>query len=289
VLRDFTLWDPVSTREALDLLCRHGDGAAVLAGGTDLLVRMKKGFRRPQALVNLKGIRELCGVTLADDRLSLGSLVTLSELGKSPLVGKYAPVLAQTGRRMASVQIRNLATVGGNICNASPAADLGPPLTVLDAAVKIGGPAGGRELKVADFLTGPGANALAPGELVTALSVPRPGPGERAVYLKYSLRRAHDIALAGAAVWVRLADGIIAGVRIALGAVGPTVLRAYDAEDSLRGAAADRADAARAGRLAALAARPIDDVRAGAAYRREITGVLVARALEQVLAGGEEV
>jgi len=284
-MRHFTLWDPVSTSEALGLLRHHGDDAVALAGGTDLLVRLKRGLSRPGNLVNLKGIAELTGIRLAAGRLYLGPLVKLAELAQSPLVDQYVPVLAQTAGQMASVQIRNLATVGGNICNASPAADLGPPLVALDASLQKSGPHGQRELKVADFLTGPGMTTLRPGELVTGVTIPLPGPGQKAVYLKYSLRRAHDIALAGAAVWLACRGGIIEECRIALGAVGPTVLRAYAAEESLRGCPQDRADLAGAGRLACEAARPIDDVRAGAAYRREITGVLVTRALEQCLVG----
>jgi len=285
---DFTLYDPVSISEALDLLRRHGDGALPLAGGTDLLVRIKKGLVRPRVLVNLKGIAALDGMRMEGGRVSLGPLVTLAAVAKSPVLREHVPVLVETAGRMASVQIRNLATVGGNIGNASPAADLGPPLAALDAAVQVSGAGGVREAKVADFLTGPGVCARAPDELITGVSVPACGPGERAVYLKYSLRRAHDIALVGVAVWLRLADGIIEDCRIALGAVGPTVVRAREAENALRGASVAGVPLAEAGELAAAAARPIDDVRAKAAYRREITRVLVARALARALTGKGE-
>jgi len=281
---DFTLCDPASIGEALDLLHSHGDGALPLAGGTDLLVRIKKGILTPRVLVNLKGIVTLTGIRQEGGRISLGPLVTLAEMARSPILRQHVPVLAETAGQMGSVQVRNLATVGGNIGNASPAADLAPPLTVLDATVQVTGARGARESKAADFLVGPGVCARSPDELITGLSVPVPGPGERAVYLKYSLRRAHDIALVGVAVWVRLADGIIADCRIALGAVGPTVLRAREAEGLLRGVRAAAAGLNQAGELAAAATRPIDDVRAGAAYRREITRVLVARALIRVLA-----
>jgi CO/xanthine dehydrogenase FAD-binding subunit len=283
----FAYHRPTTVAEACLLLAREPE-AAILAGGTDLMVHLRQPWRerRPPAVVNLKRIPELARVEMSDRVIRLGALVSLSALEAHPVIGREYPVLPFTARYMGSPAVRNLATVGGNLCNASPAADLSPVLLTLDAEVGIAGPAGERRLALADFFRGPGVTVLGPGELLSWLEIPRKHATWRVRYERLDVRRAMDIAIVGVALALRLEpDGLVAEARVALGAVAPTPLRVPTAEAALIGERLDEPTIARVAAACQASARPIADVRAGAEYRREMVGALVRRGLGGVAAG----
>ncbi len=234
---------------------------------------------RPPAVINVKRIPGLDRIEASARAIRLGSLTTLAALIEHPIIQAEYPVLPFTARYMGSPAIRHLATVGGNLCNASPAADLSPVLLVLDAEVGIVGPAGPRRLSLERFFRGPGQTALAEAELLAWVEFPRKHAGWTVRYERLDVRRAMDIAIAGAALALRLDGGSVAEARLALGAVAPTPRRVPAAEAALVEGGLEPAAIERVAELAMAAARPIDDVRATAEYRREMVGVLVRRAL----------
>ncbi len=277
---------PTSLPQALELLQQLDGRAQVIAGGTDLMLKMKKGALAPRAVVNIKRLPELKGISAeADGGLRIGALTTLRELTRSAPVLAHYPSLAQAAGWMASEQVRSFATIGGNLCNAAPSADLAPPLIALDAAVTLAGAAGPRQLALEEFFLGPGKTALQPGELL--LDIHLPPPAGRTLYFKQAPRAFMDIAVVGVAAGLLLQDGHCRDARIVLGAVAPTPLRVHQAEAALRGRSlagrGQRAAAfAEAAGLAAEACAPIDDVRSSAWYRRQMVQVVTRRALEQL-------
>jgi len=277
----FAYHRPASLAEACRILAAE-PGAVVLAGGTDVLVHLRQPWRgqRPTAVVSIRRIPELQGITVTAHAVRLGALVTLTELMAHPVVAREFPVLPFTARYMGSPAIRNLATVGGNLCNASPAADLPPVLLTLDAEVGIVGLRGERRLPLEAFFRGPGQTALGAGELLAWVEFPR--RPRRIAYERLDVRRAMDIAIAGAALGLEAVDGQVRVARVALCAVAPTPLRVPEAEAVLvEGGLTDAAIEVAAQRAMA-AARPIDDVRASAGYRREMVGTLVHRGLRRL-------
>jgi CO/xanthine dehydrogenase FAD-binding subunit len=277
----FAYHRPATVQEACRLLAAE-PRAAVLAGGTDLMVHLIQSWRgkRPPAVVNVKRIPGLDAIQATDRALRVGALATLSALMEHPVIRGEYPVLPLAARYMGSPAIRNLATVGGNLCNGSPAADLPPVLLALDAEVGIAGGRGERRLPLAEFFRGPGQTALAPGELLVWIEVPRRQPPRDVRYERLDVRRAMDIAIAGAALSVGRGEA-----RVALCAVAPTPLRVAAAEAVLAEQGLTDAAVERAAALAMAAARPITDVRATAEYRRQMVGVLVRRGLEALRDG----
>ncbi|MBL8340520.1 MAG: xanthine dehydrogenase family protein subunit M [Rubrivivax sp.] len=304
---------PTQLRQALALLAQPG-GATVLAGGTDLMPQAQAGRLKPaRTLLNIRRIAELDGVRLDEGSernpahgpapaLVLGALVTMTRLRRDPLVRAHAPLLAEAAEHFASEQIRNTATLGGNLCNASPAGDTLTPLLALDAEVELvrladDGTVLARRLPIGAFFTGPGRAARGADELLGAVRVPVAAPGaviRIAVgtgtgtgtvwrFHKGGTRPALDISpIAIALVAARGADGLLGGVRIALGAVAPTPMRAQRAEALLEGRRLDAGLAAAAAEAAAAECRPIDDVRASAWYRRELVRNMLQRMLDDV-------
>ncbi|HID86700.1 MAG TPA: xanthine dehydrogenase family protein subunit M, partial [Anaerolineae bacterium] len=268
-----------SVEEAVEILARHGDEARLVAGGTDLLVELRKGEMPPRILVDITRLPELREIRQADGRIVLGAGVTFAQILASPLLRAHALPLVEAASTVGSTQIRHLGTLGGNLATASPAGDSLPALMALDARITLAGPQGRRELPLEEFLVGVKRTALAPGELIEKIAFPAMGPETRGAFLKLGLRRAVAIAVVSVAVAVRMDGERVADARIALGAVAPTVIRAREAEESLVGRPLSDETIARAGELAMAAARPIDDIRGSAAYRREMVGVLVRRAL----------
>jgi CO/xanthine dehydrogenase FAD-binding subunit len=271
---------PASLEEACRLLAAE-PGAAVLAGGTDLMVHLRQPQRgkRPSAVINVKRIPGLDGIEVGASAIRLGALTTLTALIEHPVIQAEYPVLPFTARYMGSPAIRHVATVGGNLCNASPAADLSPVLLVLDAEGEIVGPAGTRRLPLDRFFRGPGQTALGAGELLARVEFPRKHAGWTVRYERLDVRRAMDIAIAGVALALRRDVARVVEARLALGAVAPTPLRVPEAEAALVEGGLAAAAVERAAELAMVAARPIGDVRATAEYRREMVGALVRRAL----------
>jgi len=282
----FAYHRPSSVEEACRLLAREPE-AAVLAGGTDLMVHLGQAWRgrRPPAVVNVKRIPGLDAIGVTDSVVRLGALTSLTALIEHAVIRREYPVLPFTARYMGSPAIRNLATVGGNLCNGSPAADLPPVLLALDAEVGIAGPDGERRLPLEAFFRGPGHTALRAGELLTWVEFPRRRPPWPIRYERLDVRRAMDIAIAGAAISIRRDGGGVGEARVALGAVAPTPLRAREAEAVLEAEGLTAAAIERAAERAMAAARPISDVRATAEYRWEMVGTLVRRGLEALRDG----
>ena len=284
-MKPFEYYAPETLEAAVEIMARYEEGVYPVAGGTDLIPKMRYGQIQPKVVVNLKRIPGLAEIVPQDDgSLKIGALATLTQVASSPEVRERYPMVAQIAGKMASVPVRNLATVGGNLCNAAPSADLAPPLIALDAEAVIFGPQGKRRVPLEVFFTGPGQTVLGRGELLTAVVVPPPDPQARGTYIKHAHREALDIAIVGVAAWVRFEEGgsVCEDARIVLGAVAPTPIRAREAEAAIRGAPLTEERIAEAGRLAAEAARPIDDVRGSAWYRREMVAVLTRRALFSV-------
>lgn len=276
-MKAFDYFSPGELEEATRILADYGPEGRALAGGTDLLIRLKRRQWQVRGVVSLKRIATLRHLSL-NGELRLGARVTLNDLIRSPLILEHFPVLAETAGTMAGVQVRSLATVGGNICNASPAADMAPPLIALDARVVIVGRDGERVIPLDEFFIGPGRSVLTPGELVRELAIPH-DDSTRVAYTKLEHREAMDIAIAGVGVSIKTEAQYCKDVRIVLGAVAPTPLRARQAEDFLRGSELTEENIREAARIAAREARPIDDVRGSAWYRREMVEVLTRRIL----------
>jgi carbon-monoxide dehydrogenase medium subunit len=285
-LPKFEYHAPTSLGEALDHLSKHGDKAKVLAGGTDLLVSMKKREILPEHLINLKGILELKHIHYDKKRgLEIGGLVTLGEIERSTIVREKYSALWDAANVMAAPQIRSLATIGGNLCSAVPSADTAPPLVALGASVTLTGKNGERTLLVEDFFTGPEASVLSPDEILSHVSIPNPPENSGGAYLKLMRRNAMDLALVGVAACLGLDGGkrVCREARIALGAVAPTPMRALGAEELLLNKEPDEHLAMEAGKIAAQEARPISDIRASKEYRTEMVRVQTKRAVMAAL------
>ena len=269
---------PTSVAEAVRVVAAD-PSARVIAGGTDLLVQFRSGVRQPTAFVDVKRIPELVGISIDADGLRLGAATSAALIGEHREVARLWPGLVEAVRLIGSEQIQGRGTVGGNLCNASPAADTTCALIVNRAECVIAGPGGERVVPVETFCTGPGMTVMRTGELLVAIRVPRPAPRTADAYLRLIPRTEMDIAVVGAAVSVTLdASRICLAARVAIGAVAPTALPVPEAASALVGSRLDDAALARAGAAATAAARPIDDKRGTAAYRRRVAGVLTRRA-----------
>ncbi|MDC7784953.1 xanthine dehydrogenase family protein subunit M [Rhodoplanes sp. TEM] len=279
-MHPFAYFEPKTLDETIALLSQHGRAADLMAGGTDLLVEIKEHIRRPAAVINLKTIPGLAELACdAATGLRIGALVTVRTIETSPAVQRLYPALAGAAREIGSIQIRNRATVVGNVCRASPSADTLPPLIAFGAHVEMVGPAGTRSLPLEAFFTGPGKTALGADEVVTAIVLPPPAAQAGSDYIKHGRRRAMELATVGVAVSLRRDGDVCRDLRIVLGAVAPTPIRARAAEALLEGVAPDEATVAAAGRAARDEARPISNVRASADYRRAMVAVLTRRAV----------
>jgi CO/xanthine dehydrogenase FAD-binding subunit len=280
---------PRSIEEALFMLFQHGKEARVIAGGTDLLPQMKKRELAPRYLIGLKNIGGLDYIDYDPAQgLRVGPLATLHAVETSPTVNKRFPALAQAAYSMASAQIRNMGTVVGNICNGVPSADTAPALIVLAAKVKVASHRNGeRVIPVEELFAGPSQTVLSHDELVLEVQVPDPVAHSGSAYVKHMQRSAMDLAIVGVAAAITAADGKCSDVRIALGAVAPTPIRAKKAEGILKGKAFAARSVERAAEAAAAESHPITDIRASLEYRRDMVMVLTRRALNQAWAGGK--
>jgi carbon-monoxide dehydrogenase medium subunit len=279
VSQEFAYHEPRTLAEAVSLLQTHGSSARVLAGGTDLLVQMKLGKIQLQHLVFISKIPELHFITESRG-LRIGPLIVHRELEKSLMVREKYNALFEAVRSVTSVQVRNMGTIGGNICHASPAADSSPALIALGAQIKITGGAGTRRLPLEDFFVGPGKTDLKPGELLSEIQVPDPGPASGSAFLKLT-RVAADLAKVNAAAFIQNEKEVCRECRIASGAVAPTPIRLKQAEAVLRGKRFDEDLCRLAGEKAAEEIQPITDIRSTAWYRREVIKVLVRDVLQQ--------
>ena len=285
-LPKFDYLEPKTIDEACSLLAKYKDKARVIAGGTDLLVSMKTRDITPQYIVNIKAIPDLDGISYSQkEGLKLGALTTLRDIERSPVIRERFPILADAAHQTGTPHIRNVGTVGGNLCNAAPSADTAPPLIGLGAKVKIRGVQGERTVALEDFFLGPGESVLQPGEILTEILVPNQPPHTRGAYLKRPTRTIMDIAVVGVAVVITLgAKGTnVIDAGIVLGAVAPTPIRARKAEAIIMGKTIQDELIDRAAQAAAEEAKPISDVRGSADYRKEMVRVLVNRAIRQVV------
>lgn len=260
--------------------------ATMLAGGTDLLPRWTKGLvRRPPAVVDLKRVAELKGVARINGEIRVGACALLSEIASDAIIRAAAPVLAEAADRVACPQIRNRATIGGNLCNASPAADTAVPLILLDAVLELAssGPGGmtAREIPVADFFRGPGSTVLAPGEILAHVRFKPLPETVFAAWDKFGTRRAMEIAVASVGAALKLEDGVVAHARVGYGSVAPVPMRGRKAEVQLVGHPLSAEVIGKCEAAAREEIAPITDVRASEAYRREVVGVMLRRMLER--------
>lgn len=275
-------FQPESLEEALKLLKRHGKNAKVLAGGTDLVPLLKRKELAPEYIISINSVPGLKGITQdGQGGLKIGAATTYAELLSSSIVRDRYPALVDAAQDVAAAQVRNLGTIGGNLCHAAPSADMSPPLIILGAKAEIAGPKGRRTIPLEEFFRGPNRTALKANEMLVAIQVPSPGPGAGAAYLKLGARRAMEIAMVGVAAWVRLKDGLCQEARIALGAVAPKPIRAIKAEQLLWGKGLSSEVIGEAAAQAAKEAKPISDVRCSADYRRQMVRVLAGRALNK--------
>jgi carbon-monoxide dehydrogenase medium subunit len=272
---------PATVREAVALLAEKGPRARLLAGGTDILVQLREGRREADWVIDVKHIPELNAIDYSPAAgLRFGAAVPCYQLCEHPQLRQAYPGLIDGASLIGGVQIQSRASVGGNLCNASPAADAIPSLIAAEAKCVIAGPNGLRELPAELFCTGPGKNALQPGEMLVSLTLPPPKPHTGSAYLRFIPRNEMDIAVVGAGVSVTLdGAGKCSAARVALAAVAPTPLLVVEAGGALVGTSLGEADLYRAAEAARGAAKPISDMRGDAEYRRHLVGVLVKRAL----------
>jgi carbon-monoxide dehydrogenase medium subunit len=285
-VRPFDYLAPDTVEAAVAALAENGPDARALAGGTDLLVDLKHESVSAGMLVDLTRISECKGIEETDDGLSFGSLVTHAEIMDSELVRKFAPSMIDAARTVGAVQTRNLGTLGGNLVTCVPSLDSGPVLIALDAEVTVAGAEGRRRMTLADFFVSPRKTALRPGEILVDIVIPAANLGKSCSFRKFGLRKGQALALVNAAAAVALDDsGALTETRIALGAVSPTVIRAREAEARLDGNKPGPSLIVEAADIAVAEARPIDDFRASADYRRELIRVLTGRVLNEAIEG----
>jgi carbon-monoxide dehydrogenase medium subunit len=278
-VNNFEYLTPSSIDEAISLLVSHGDRARFIAGGTDVMVKIKEGKISPQYLVSLRRIQGLDQITFKDGELRIGSLVTHRMLELSPVIRREFPILIDAVSQIGSVQIRNVATIGGNIVNAVPSADGSIPLITLGAQVRLRGPKGDRTMALEHLFIGPGQTLLEPGEMLLEFVVPKLPPHTGAAYVKHTRREAMELPLLGVAVLISLGKdrSTCTEARIGLGVLAPTPMRARTAESILHGKKITEDLLKKAGKAAAEECKARDSIRGEAWYRREMVEVLVPR------------
>jgi carbon-monoxide dehydrogenase medium subunit len=275
---------PKTIEEACSLALKYKEQAKIIAGGTDLLIQMKHKEVLPKYIINIRGI--LGQDYIIHDRkegLRIGALATIHSIEISPLVREKFNILAQAASKLGSAQIRKQATIAGNLVNAAPSAETAPPLIVLGAKTKITGADGERTIPIENFFTGPGQTVLKPDEILVEIQVPNLLPRSGGVYIKHAIRKAMDLAMVGVAALVTVDGDVLSDVKIALGAVAPTPVRAKKAEGILRGKKLSNDLLQKAGQNALDECSPIDDIRSSAEYRRKMIKVLVPRAIKQAV------
>ncbi len=278
----FDYYTPATVAEAVELLSTKGDGGKVLAGGTDLMPQMKERGRHPKYIVSIKNIEELRSVSYsASDGLTVGAGMRMTALQREASVKSNYDVIVQGAELIGSLQTQNLATIGGNVCNAAPSADAVPAFVILDAQAMIAGPNGSRTVPLTEVITGPGMTSLAPNEMLTSLSVASPLPRSAGAYLRHVPRKELDIAVAGVGVYIQLdeAKERVTHARVCLASVAPIPMRAEQTEAALMGQAVTPELIEQAGQVAAGESRPISDQRGSAAFRRQLVKALTVKTL----------
>ncbi len=279
-LSHFEYYAPTSVEEAVALLEANGENAFIMAGGTDLLIKRRHQMIHPKVVVSLKKIQGMNRISYNRKKgLFIGATALLADITKQRSIKKFYPAIAKAAGNTANVQIRNMGTIVGNLCNASPAADNAPALLALNAVLTIQGPQGKRTVPLEDFFVGPGLTVLQPAEIVAAIIVPVPPPGSAAAYLHLSARGKIDCSAANAGVFLSLKNKKIETARLFIGACGPIPMRMRKAEKKLTGQKLTGNLAHQAGQLASRQSTPISDVRADKDYRLKMVTVLAKRAI----------
>ena len=287
-MRSFEYLAPQTIDEAVRLLGEHGDRARPIAGGTDIVVQMKESATRfpyPQYLIGLNRISELKGIEFSESAgLRIGAGATMAEIAESPIIRERYAALAEGAGVVGSLQTMNMATIGGNVCNAAPSADTAPALLAFEAQAVIAGQSGTRSIDLDQFFAGPGQTTLGTGELLAEIRMPAPARRTGSAYRRHTPRKQMDIAVVGIAAVVTLGDGgRIERARITLGAVAPTPVRARQAEESLAGQTASDEAFSRAAEIAAGECSPISDQRGTAEFRSHLVRVMTERLLREAV------
>ncbi|UCI07221.1 FAD binding domain-containing protein [Mesorhizobium sp. B1-1-8] len=270
---------PLSIEDAVGQLAGSAGTAAILAGGSDLLVRMKGGFVEPDLIVDIKAIEGLSEIRQTPDGFSIGAAVPCAALGEHAALKKAWPGVVEAARLIGSKQVQGRCTIVGNLCNASPAADSVPALVAAGAKAVVAGPGGKRTIAVAAVPTGPGRTSLAKGEIIEAILLDSRPPHSGDAYLRFIPRTEMDIAVVSAGVNLTLdGAGVVTSARVAIGAAAPTVLLVEEAAEAVIGRTLDEAALERLAKVCAGACRPIDDKRGTIEFRRKVAGVLARRA-----------
>ncbi len=282
-MRAFEFFAAKDSADAVALLARHGPKVKVIAGGTDLLADLKfaAASHAPQAVVDISRADDLRGIHMTEQGLRIGALVTHTEIMRSSIIREQLPALVDAAHTIGAIQTRNLGTLGGNLVTAVPSMDSGPTLVALDAIVTVAGPEGRRQMPLADFFVGPRKTILKSDELLAEIIIPKENVGKPTHFLKFGLRKGQALALVNVAAAFWVGEGhTFKAPRVALGAVAPKVIHAPSAESFLEGKPITPENMAEGGKLAVNDAKPINDFRASASYRRDLIAVLTRRALE---------
>ncbi|HDM10149.1 MAG: xanthine dehydrogenase family protein subunit M [Deltaproteobacteria bacterium] len=280
-MKKFDYYQPQNLKEAYKLMEKLKGEALYVAGGTDVIVRIKQKMIQPEALISLRGVEELQGLK-ENGGLALGAGTLFREMERNESLLKRYTALHQAVSVLANPQIRNVATVGGNLCNAAPSADSAPPLLVMEAQVQLEGPGGTRTMALEDFFTGPGETSKEREEIMTRIVIPELPAKTGTAFLKIG-RVSQDIAIANAAALVTMENGVCKHCRLAVGAVAPVPLRLKSIEEKVEGEKIDEGLLEEVRKMVCEAVNPISDVRSTAEYRREVSGVLVKRAIRDAL------
>ena len=279
-MKKFDYYQPETLKEAYGLMEKHGGDARYIAGGTDIIWRIKQGVIQADALISLRRIAALGGITV-NGALTLGSMALFRDIERDSAIAEGYPSLTHAVSILANPQVRNIATVGGNLCNGAPSADCAPPLMVMEAILTIEGPGGKREVPIGDFFTGPGETCMDKTEVLTQVKVPQMGPDSGSMFLKKG-RVSQDISIVNAAASLSMDGKVCRKCRLAVGSVAPVPLRLPGVEKVVEGQEIDQELLDRVGEMVEDAVSPITDVRSTEEYRRAISGVLVKRAIKGV-------
>jgi carbon-monoxide dehydrogenase medium subunit len=280
-MKKFEYYQPDSLKEAYQIKDSLNGRVHYVAGGTDLFINIHKNMIESDALISLKGIKSLCGISFKDN-LTIGSMTLLRDIERNNQIHQTYPALSQAVWWLANPQIRNVATIGGNLANSAPSADCAPPLLVLGAKLTIEGPNSKRKIPIEEFFTGPGENCLNETEVLTQIEIPEIMPKAGMSFVKIG-RTVRDLAVSNVAALIVMEKKTCGKVRLAAGAVAPTPIRLRSVEEMMTGERITPKLLDQVKKKAQQEVRPISDVRSSAEYRREVTGVLVRRAIEQVM------
>lgn len=280
---------PRELRTALTLIGELQDRCRIIAGGTDIIPAIRKGVLFPSFghMVDLSSVKELSYIRKMDSWICIGAITRLAEVGDSEMIREYVPILSEAIQHIGSLQIRNQGTIGGNLCNASPAADTAPPLLTLEAKVLLKSMKQERVIPLDQFFLGPGKTILAPGEILAEIQIPIPQNGGSFCFLKLGRRNAFTLSIVSVATWVKAEQETFRAVRIALGAVAPTPKRALKTEEYLAGQKVSEETIGSGSKLVSEEVQPISDVRASADYRKDMANILTRRAILSCVTPGK--